>query len=642
LKRGAEILLVAVVVGVLFAPRPGTAGSAHVETAPPGARERLLALEQPALDRQEPAVRQQLASARRELDRLLADDRATDQALAEAYGKLGRLYFLYDIVDLTVPALRNAQTLAPDDPRWPYFLAVHLTFEGDLEEAERHLRRALELQPDDPPTLARLANVLLDQGRADEAEPIFRRAVELPPQRAAALAGLARIAQERGEHQEAIELARQALELQPEADSLYHVIGMSLRALGDREAARAALEKNEHGRVRFQDPWVDALAEENASAEAHFQAASDAMRRNDLPAAIDFYRSYLAIKGDDALTYHNLGVALLSLDRWDEGLEALRRAVALDEKSRSAHYSLGSALADLGRYEEALPHYRRAHELDPAEKGIHADWATLLAKVGRVEEALAELEAILAEDPEQFYARLKYGAVLAQAERDQEARTQLERIADSGGLGARERGEAHYHLGLLALRRRDGTSASRHLAAAVELDPKSGEAQRAYGEDLARQGRFGEAAEALARAVELEPADERARFSLAMALLLGDRCPAAVTALDDAARELPQSLSLRHLLARLLATCPEPQARDGARAVELAQQVLEAQLTFEHAETLAMALAEAGRFEEAVATQRRVIAEAERTGASGPAHARRIERLARYERREPVRAPWRG
>jgi tetratricopeptide (TPR) repeat protein len=577
------------------------------------------------------------------LDQLLADPAAADRDLAEAFGRLGRLYFLYDIVDLTVPALRNAQALAPEDPRWPYFLAVHQTFEGDLPSAEQNLRRVLELTPGDPATVIRLANVLLDQGRAEESEPLYRQVVELEPLRAAALAGLARVAQGRGDHASAISLAEQALALQPSADSLYHIIGMSRRALGDREGARAALERNEHGRVRFEDPLVDALSTDNASAEAHFQAASEAMRRNDLESAIGFYRSYLAIKGDDSLTYHNMGVALLALDRWDEGLDALRRAVALDEASRSAHYSLGSALADLGRFDEALPHYRRAHELDPAEKGIHADWATLLAKVGRISEALAELEAILAEDPQQFYARLKYGAVLAQVARDDEARQQLEQIADSGGLGARERAEANYHLGMLATSRRDLEAARAHFATAVELDPKSGAAQRAFGEDLARQGRFAEAAGALSRAVELEPQDERGRFSLAMALLLDDRCPDAAQGLEEASRALQESIALRHLLARVLATCPEAEARDGARAVELAQQVVAAQLTFEHVETLAMAFAEAGRWEEAVATQRRVVEQAERSAAAtGAAHQQRLDRLARYQRREPARAPWRG
>ena len=644
-RRGARVraFVLALACSFICALAGSVANALTVESSAP-ARTGLVPLALPALDRQEPAVRGQLSAERARLDALLAASETQDRDLAEAYGRLGRLYFLYDIVDLTVPAFQNAILLAPDDPRWHYFMAVHQTFEGDLDGAERSLRRVLELKPNDPPTVVRLANVTLDLGRAAEAEPLYRQVAPLEPQRAAALAGLARIASERGEHAEAIELAEQALALQPEADSLYHVIGMALRALGDRDAARAALAKNKHGRVRFEDPLVDALSTENASAEAHFQAASEAMRRNDLEEAVGFYRSYLALTGDDdSLTYHNMGVALLALDRWDEGLDALRRAVALDDNSRGAHYSLGSALAELGQYDEALPHYRRAHELDPVEKGIHADWATLLAKVGRTEEAIAELETILREDPLQYYARLKYGTVLAQAGRDSEARAQLQQIADSGGLGARERAEAQVHLGLLATRRRDAAAARGHFETAVALDARSAEAQRALGEDLAREGRFAEAATALARAVELEPENERGQFSHAMALLLGESYAGALAALEDALRELPQNVALRHLLARLLATCPDDAVRDGARALSLAREVVAADLDLDHVETLAMAFAESGLWDDAVSTQREVIAQAERLGAAGGrAHQQRLARLALYERREPVRAPWRG
>ena len=55
----------------------------------------------------------------------------------------------------------------------------------------------------------------------------------------------------------------------------------------------------------------------------------------------------------------------------------------------------------------------------------------------------------------------------------------------------------------------------------------------------------------------------------------------------------------------------------------------------------AMALAEAGRFDEAASTHEGVIDQAVRTGRhQEPAHARRLERLLRYQRGEAVRAPW--
>ena len=54
--------------------------------------------------------------------------------------------------------------------------------------------------------------------------------------------------------------------------------------------------------------------------------------------------------------------------------------------------------------------------------------------------------------------------------------------------------------------------------------------------------------------------------------------------------------------------------RDGARAVELATQAVTARSSLENAETLAMAIAEAGRFENAVELQSRLVEEADERG----------------------------
>ncbi len=66
--------------------------------------------------------------------------------------------------------------------------------------------------------------------------------------------------------------------------------------------------------------------------------------------------------------------------------------------------------------------------------------------------------------------------------------------------------------------------------------------------------------------------------------------------------------------------------RDGGRAVELAQSVVDEHPALNHLETLAMALAEAGRFDDAVTWQQRAL-EAERQAAGGNS-PQRLDRLA--------------
>jgi Flp pilus assembly protein TadD len=72
----------------------------------------------------------------------------------------------------------------------------------------------------------------------------------------------------------------------------------------------------------------------------------------------------------------------------------------------------------------------------------------------------------------------------------------------------------------------------------------------------------------------------------------------------------PDSLEALNNLAWLLATCPDAHIRDGARAVQLAERACE--LTHYRrtvpASTLAAAYAEAGRFDDAIATAQKACA----------------------------------
>ena len=92
-------------------------------------------------------------------------------------------------------------------------------------------------------------------------------------------------------------------------------------------------------------------------------------------------------------------------------------------------------------------------------------------------------------------------------------------------------------------------------------------------------------------------------------------------------------------LARLLAAAPEATVRDGGRALALVEPVMKAAATLDAAETVAMALAEVGRFDEAAALQREAVAQAHRIG-DARAAARLAAGIALYERRQPARTPW--
>lgn len=588
----------------------------------------------PDLSHLEPAVREQLGEALSRLDALVAAEGSSSEELAVAWGRLGELYYLYDLSGAATEALAEARRLQPEAFRWAYLQGIVQRLDGDHGAALESFERALALDPEYAAAHARLAEVQLELGREEDAERSYRQALALDPRLAAAWEGLGRLAYDRGDAAAAVESFQRALELQPRANALHHQLGLAYRALGDLEAARRHLAANRGDRVRIPDPLLRELAELVSSTQADFKAGVQAMRHGNAALAIERFERALVELPDDPLVPYNLALAHQRLGRASETERWLRRSLELDPEFRNAHYNLGSLLAGDGRLEEAEEHFRRAHEIDPADDDSHVGWAKALAALGQRERALAELEALLARSPGTAEALVVRGIVEAQLGRDEAAEESLRAAAANGSA------EAGLELGLLLERQGRWAAAEEAYREAARSAPEAPEPWERLASMLGRQGRFRDAAAAFAAALQAAPERTEARIGGSLAWLLAGDAGAARTLLEEGLARQADSVPLAHLLARVLATSADAAVRDGARAVELARGVLERTPTVDHAETLAMALAEAGRFEEAATVQGEVVRQLE-GGAPPERLAVARDRLDAYRRREPVREPWR-
>ena len=113
----------------------------------------------------------------------------------------------------------------------------------------------------------------------------------------------------------------------------------------------------------------------------------------------------------------------------------------------------------------------------------------------------------------------------------------------------------------------------------------------------------------------------------------------AANQLSSDAQTGPDRVVFTHALARLLATAPDDRVRDGVRAMNIVQDLVQQGRTLELGETMAMALAELGEYERAASVQRDLLVGAQRNGLTAVT-PRIAANLSRYERREPCRTPW--
>ena len=129
-------------------------------------------------------------------------------------------------------------------------------------------------------------------------------------------------------------------------------------------------------------------------------------------------------------------------------------------------------------------------------------------------------------------------------------------------------------------------------------------------------------------------------MTLATARILSGDVAAARRDLETALAKHPSDPRIADTLARVLATAPEDTVRDGAMAADIASKLIDAMPSTQHAETMAMALAELGRFEDAAKLEEQAIAGMESAGVTGPDLDDARRRLELYRRSQPVRAPW--
>ena len=402
-----------------------------------------------------------------------------------------------------------------------------------------------------------LGNMLLEQGQAEEAISHLRRAVTIQPNGAYLHYNLGSALLRAGRVDEAIGSLRRALELEPDMGSGYENLGAALLAKGRVEEAVAYLQK--------------AVAIQPTRTSPHYNLGDALLRSGQVNEAMAQLQRALELQPDMAPAHMSLGNALLRQGQANDALAHLQKAVELQPTLADAHYNLANALLQQRRTGEALTHFQKAVALQPGLAPAHNGLANALLQEGRVDEALAQLKTALSLDP---------------------------RFP-----------EAHLNLANLLLQAKQLDDAIAHFEAALDIQPNLPGAHNNLANALLGKGRADDAIAHFQQALQLQPNLAEAHNGLANALLPKGRAAEAVAHYEAALAILPNHPYLLNNLAWVLASYPDPSVRNGARAVELAQQAERVSGGKDPAllGTLAAAYAEAGRFPDAVATAQRAL-----------------------------------
>jgi tetratricopeptide (TPR) repeat protein len=319
----------------------------------------------------------------------------------------------------------------------------------------------------------------------------------------------------------------------------------------DPAEKRNVFDKEQPTARRLRDRLDEMLLEMEAAApqQEHASADPDALRRL------------------QSLGYVG-GTATPATSAYTPGLEDPKDFLPIYERLRTAN---------------ALLHARRPRE---AEKELNALLTTRpgLVAVHQQLALIARRERRLAETAERYATIV---ALLSASPKD------------PGTLA-----EAHYNLAFALRDMGQDDEAIRHFEDALRARPDYVDALNSLGLTLARRGRFKEAIARYEDALRIEPDQSQVHNNLGNALRQTGKLAEAVNHYERALQIKPDSVSALINLALIRATNADPHFRNGEDAVRLAERAcaITGRDDVGCLDTLAAAFAEAGRFDDAVAT----------------------------------------
>ena len=200
--------------------------------------------------------------------------------------------------------------------------------------------------------------------------------------------------------------------------------------------------------------------------------------------------------------------------------------------------------------------------------------------------------------------------------------------------------EIHNNLGSALAQSGKVEEAVTHFQTALQILPDYAQAHYNLGYALLQKGGVSEAVNQFQTALQLDPGFAAARDNLDLALRQKSAVDETLAQYQQALQHNPDSVEVLNNLAWLLATCPDAEVRDGAQAVQYARHACE--LTHYGVTvlvgTLAAAYAEAGRYDDAVATAEKACALAQASG-DRDLLERNQKLLAMYRARQPYHEP---
>jgi eukaryotic-like serine/threonine-protein kinase len=317
-----------------------------------------------------------------------------DPKYAEAYAGLGKAYWLgyqeapagSEWLEKARSACDQAVAIAPKLAEgWTCLGNVHRAT-GEYEQAVLHFQKATVLDPTSDDAFRGLAGVYQKLNRPAEAEATFRKAISLRPQYWAGYSWLGAFYYDRGRYADAANMFKEVITLAPDNFRGYTNLGGIYVAMGQYQDAISALEKSVSIRP-------------TGSAYLNLGTAYFSQRNFDR-AASNYEQGLKLISGDDWLSWGNFADACYQLPgRREQAMDAYRQAIQFSDEALKVNPRDGltwayraTYLAMLDRKDEALTSLQKAISFSPQDPDVRLRAALVYNHFGDTDRTIEWLQ----------------------------------------------------------------------------------------------------------------------------------------------------------------------------------------------------------------------------------------------------------
>lgn len=319
------------------------------------------------------------------------------------YFNLGIAFFEVKNYRESIENLSKAIALCPIYFKAHLILGTVYLKTRQFDKAEEHLKKSIVYYPEHSLAYLNLGAVYSILKRYQEGIQMFLKTIELSPKEVRAHFGLAKIYSIQGEIDKANQYYKNVIEIGTNPQLTIHA---------------------KRSMVSLREPDAPNIPEQTTptNVEKYYQDGYSAYLFTDYDKSIRMYSEYLKHKRKDDFVWFSLGEALLRAGHVLKAIEAFQNAVNLNHSKALYYKELSLAFDCLNKSNEVIENVNKALKLGKDDSILFTLYAKYLIKQQKFEEAIEKLEKALKKSSNNLLAKF-YLALALKGQNDIDSAT---------------------------------------------------------------------------------------------------------------------------------------------------------------------------------------------------------------------------